>query len=94
MEWAAAEGAASLPDEPEIDLHVESVWRAFHTLSPLRGFSSVGSPLPLTFDAISQWADRFGPHDPDEFENFLHLMTALDTAWFEIRRQETPREGS
>lgn len=46
-----------------------------------------GQPLPIPFEAIDRYAQRFGPHTAEGFEWFLQMVQAMDDAWLERQRQ-------
>lgn len=47
-----------------------------------------GQPLPIPFEVIDRYCQRFGPHDTDEFERFLTLIEVMDATFLKRVRQE------
>lgn len=43
--------------------------------------------MPIPFEAIDRYAQRFPTRDPEGFERFLTLIEAMDNAWLERVRQ-------
>lgn len=43
--------------------------------------AAIANPIP--FEAIDRWAARFGPHEEEEFEEFLSMIRALDAIYLE-----------
>lgn len=47
-----------------------------------------GQPLPIPLEVVDRYCRRFGPHGQDEFDRFLTLVEAMDTAFLNRARQE------
>ncbi len=51
-------------------------------------------PNPIPFEAIDRWAQRFGPHDETEFDEFLTMIRALDGVYLEHSMPKgKPKDG-
>lgn len=85
LERLAAEGNP-VPDDPGLPEWLEPAWRGFMTLGPMRGYSGMGDPMPLTFESLDRYAARAGLAG-DRFEEFTALVHALDAEWFDLRRR-------
>lgn len=70
-------------------LHV--YWQAYHELSTCRPVGMGVGPIPWT--AISEYALRNGVFDPDDFDELVHHVRALDTTFLEHheRKNDTGR---
>jgi len=48
-----------------------------------------GQPLPIPFAVVDRYCARFGPHDTDEFNRFLTMIEAMDSAFIHRARQRS-----
>ena len=70
-----------LDDRPRVYSDLTSIWSAFLVLSESRPYISTGfgaTPGPIPYEALDRYAQRHGPHTPDEFDRFQQLIRALD----------------
>jgi len=59
----------------------------FEAFLALMGDRPVGFGVaPIPFSAIAGYARLYGLDDPDDFEPFIALIQAMDTAWMETVR--------
>ena len=60
-------------------------YQVFGTLSRARGFTDAGVSLPITFEAIDRYADRF---DVPDFEDFLTIVTGIDDTYLKAENDK------
>ena len=76
------------PDRPQIDDHLEWVWRAWHTLDADRdwfgGGFSAPEPRRLRWSAIRDWCEFYGRPGPD-VDRLFGLIRAMDSTFFAWR---------
>lgn len=68
------------PEDAEFAPGNDLYLRAFRALMHDRGASAMGTPLPIPYVAISQYA-RDNDIPADEFETFVAMVRALDEEW-------------
>lgn len=53
-------------------------------------------PQPITYEAIDRYAQRFGPHDADDFDRLLTLIMAMDAEYMDaaIKRLNQGSKGT
>ena len=78
----------AITDAPVLDDLTERYYEAFGDLSRARGFTSNGVSLPLTFEAVDRYADRFDFYD---FDHFYRIMSGIDD---EYLKQESKRRSA
>jgi len=44
---------------------------------------------PIPWVAIDQWANRHGPSDPDDYDDFLTLIRAMDDVYLDHVNSKT-----
>lgn len=71
----------ALENKPQLHDYLIWVWNAFHQLSSTRNVGMAVGPIP--WDSLDQFAQRHGIEDEDQFENFRHLITVMDSAYLE-----------
>jgi hypothetical protein len=67
----------ALENRPDLDAHLFGVWSAFNQLSKFRQYGFSG-PQPLEFESISAYLALSGIIDPDEVDEYVHLLAVLD----------------
>lgn len=78
-----------MPDGVEFSPGQTLYLRAFNTLMNDRNYDAAGSPLPLSYLAVSQYArDLLIP--AEEFETFCRMLRVLDDVWRRHARSKTP----
>ena len=66
-------------------------YQVFGTLSRARGFTDAGVSLPITFEAIDRYADRF---DVQDFEDFLTIVTGIDDTYLKAENDKRKKVRS
>jgi len=69
----------------------ERVWEAFWHLTTDREIGMGVGPVPWT--AMDRYAARHAIDDPDDFDEFVELITAMDQAYLDHCRTEQDRQA-
>ncbi len=69
----------------------EWVWEAFWHLTTDRQSGMGAGPIPWT--AKDRYATRHGVDDPDDFDEFVELITAMDHAYLDHCQAEQERQA-
>lgn len=80
-------------DAPVLDDITEVYYKAFGILSRARSFTSNGVSLPISFEAVDRYANRFEVLD---FEDFLYIISGIDDEYLtdeSKRRKQRDRKG-
>lgn len=84
---------AAVSEAPDPLPGTEFVWEAFWHLSTDRAVGFSVGPIPWT--AKDRYATRHGVDDPDDFAEFVELITAMDNAYQEhVAEQQEQRSKS
>jgi hypothetical protein len=67
----------ALENRPELDAHLVGVWTAFNQLSRFRQYGFSG-PQPIQFESIRAHLALSRVEDPDQIDEFIHLIAVLD----------------
>lgn len=76
-----------LRERPELADHLSFEWRAFHVLITDRTSGPHGA---IPFSSIDRYAARFGIDDPDAFDRFHSLMSAMNATLSEVLASRAP----
>lgn len=85
----------ALRDRPDLPEHLESVWRAFWSLTGDRQLGAYGGCGRIPFVAMDRYAERFRSGDIDDFERFETLIRRMDEAylgWVEEQHEDEKRK--
>ncbi|PZQ79285.1 MAG: hypothetical protein DI549_20485 [Ancylobacter novellus] len=80
-----------LRERPDLPDHLSFEWRAFHALVTDRG-PSLHAAIP--FASIDRYAARYGIDDPDGFDRFHRLMSAMNATFSEVLASRAPAPPS
>lgn len=78
-----------MPEDSEFEPGQALYLRAFNALMHDRGYGGLGTPLPIPYLAISQYARDSGIPG-DEFQLFHRMVRALDEEWLDHVRKKLP----
>ena len=72
----------ALLDRPQLSRWSEDYWKAFQELSSSRNWTQSG-PTEIPYLAKLAWLDENFIHDPDERDEYLRVIQALDFEYIE-----------
>ena len=76
-----------LANRPELPAHLGEVWQDFNRLSRSRAVTMNGAPMPIPFEAMDRYWDRFGVGGAQAFEAWMQLIQAADDAYRKMAAQ-------
>lgn len=85
---------AEFDETPELSVEEAGIYAAFQTLSAARGAVAAGMtviPARLSYEAVADFLDRFGPASPDDWLFWLRAVLALDGEYVLHAIQSLPK---
>lgn len=76
-----------MQEKPELTEEQQGLLEQYFRLARSRPYEQ-GQPLPIPFEVVDRYCQRFGPHGTDEFDRFLTLVEVMDSAFLNRVRQE------
>ncbi|MGA0561696.1 phage tail assembly chaperone [Ancylobacter sp. VNQ12] len=76
-----------LRERPRVPGYLTFEWRAFHVLLSDRAPGIHGA---IPFSSLDRYAARFGLDDPEAFERFHALMSAMNATFSEVLASRAP----
>lgn len=84
--------SAALRNRVVPELHEMEFWDAFGFLSKFRKYRD-NNPLPFSLGDLNAYCDLAGIDDAAKRLEIVEMIFALDSEWFEIKRDEAKLEA-